>query len=106
MHYEQNYFDTDAYNEFIQRQSYIDDTKNNPPLIIFELTSTRPLESQSQNQPSHFEIFNDEESDDQKTKDTQEMRKKSDLFDVHMKKLTKSDVTIIVVCNYWSKEFK
>ena len=34
------------------------------------------------------------------------MHKKFDLFEFHMKKLTKSDGTIIVVCNYYSKEFK
>ena len=51
MHDQQNYFDKDAYKEFIQHQSYIDNTQNNPLLIIFEPTptSTNPMESQSQN---------------------------------------------------------
>ena len=40
MHDQQNYFGIDAYNELIQRQFYVDDTQNNPPLIIFEPTST------------------------------------------------------------------
>ena len=73
MHDQQNYFDTNAYNEFIQRQSYVDDTQNNLPLIIFEPTSTNLMKSQSQNIPSHFEIFND--GDDQETIDTQDTRK-------------------------------
>ena len=64
-----NYFDIDAYNEFIQRQSYVDDTQNNLPLIIFESTSTNPMESQSQNIPNHFEIPNDG-GDDQDAIDT------------------------------------
>ena len=105
MHDEQNYFDIDTYHKFIQRQSYVDDTHSNPPFIIFELF-TNPLESQSQNQPSHFEIFDDEEGDDQETIDTHKTRKKFNLFEVHMKKVTKSDGTIIVVCNYCSKKFK
>ena len=46
---EHNYLDTDIYNEFIQHQSYVDETQNNLPFIIFELTSTNPMESQSQN---------------------------------------------------------
>ena len=82
MHNQQNYFDTHAYNEFIQCQSYVDDTQNNHPLIISKPTSANPLESQSQNQPSHFEIF-DDEGDDQETIDTHERRKKFDLFEVH-----------------------
>ena len=45
MHDQQNYFDIDAYNEFVQRQSYANDTQNNPLLIIFEPTSTNPMES-------------------------------------------------------------
>ena len=45
MHDQQNYFDTDAYNKFIQRRSFVDETQNNPPLIIFEPTSTKPMES-------------------------------------------------------------
>ena len=102
MHYQQNYFDTDSYNEFIQHQSYVDDTQNNPHLIIFEPTSTNPMESQSQNTPSHFEIP-DNECNDQKTIDTQDTPIKFDLFEMHMKKFTKSDGTFIVVCNYCSK---
>ena len=70
MYDQQNYFDTVTYNKFIQCQSYIDETQNNPSFIIFKLTSTNPLESQSQNQPSHFEIPDDEEGDDQETIDT------------------------------------
>ena len=34
------------------------------------------------------------------------MQKTSNLFEVHMKKIEKSDGTKIVVCNYCSKEFK
>ena len=34
------------------------------------------------------------------------MRKKSDLFEVHMKKVTKSDGSLAIVCNYCSKEFR
>ena len=105
MHDQQNYFDIDSYNEFIQRQSYVDDTHPNLPLIIFE-PSTNPLESQSQNQSSHFEIFDDEEGDDQEIIDMHKRRKIFDLFKVHMKNVTKSDGTIIVVYNYCSKEFK
>ena len=44
--------------------------------------------------------------DDQETIDTHEMHKKFNLFEVHMKKVTKSDETITVVYNYCSKEFK
>ena len=32
--------------------------------------------------------------------------KKSDLFEVYIKKITKSDETIAIVCNHYSKEFK
>ena len=53
-----------------------------------------------------MEILDDEEGDDQKTMDTHETRKKIDLFEVHMKKVTKLDETITVFCNYCSKEFK
>ena len=56
MHDEQNYFDIDTYHEFIQCQSYVDDIHLNPTLIISEPTSTNPLESQSQNQPSHLKF--------------------------------------------------
>ena len=105
MHDEQNYFDTDAYHEFIQHQSYVDDTHPNPHLIIFE-SFTNPLESQFQNQLSHFEIPNDEEGDDQETIDTHKTCKKFNLFKVHMKNITKSDRIITVVCNYCSKGFK
>ena len=105
MHDQQNCFDTNAYNEFIQRQFYVDDTHPNPPLIIFE-PSTNPLESHSQNQPNHFEILNDEEGDDKETMDMYETRKKFDLFEVHMKKITKLDETITIVYNYCSNEFK
>ena len=73
MHDSQNFFDTDSYHEFIQRHPYVDDTHPNP-LIIFEPFSN-PLESQSQNAHSHFEIH-DDEGDDQETIDTQETRKK------------------------------
>ena len=59
MHDKQNYFDINAYHEFIQHQSYVDNTHPNPPFIISK-PSTNPLESQSKNQPSHFEIFDDE----------------------------------------------
>ena len=104
MHDEQNFFDTDSYHEFIQRQPYIDDTYPNHPLIISE-PSSNPLESQSQNTFSHFEIHNGE-GDDKKTIDTQEMRKKFDLFEVHMKKVTKSDGSLAIVCNYCSKKFR
>ena len=104
MHDPQNFFDTNSYHEFLQHQSYIDDTHPNPPLIISE-PSSNPLESQSQNTHSHFEIH-DDEGDDQETIDTQETRKKSDLFNVHMKKVTKSDGSLAIVCNYCSKEFK
>ena len=104
MHDSQKIFNIDSYHEFIQRQSYVDNTHPNPPLIISEPFSN-PLESQSQNAPSHFEIHNDE-SDDQETIDTQDTRKKFDLFKVHMKKITKSDENLAIVCNYCSKEFK
>ena len=56
MHDEQNFFDTDSYHKFIQRQPYVDDTHPNLPLIIFE-PSSNPLKNQSQNAPSHFETF-------------------------------------------------
>ena len=102
MHDSQIFFDTNSYHECIQRQPYVDDTHPNPPLIISE-PSSNPLESQSQNAPSHFEIHNDE-GDDQETIDTEETRKKSDLFNVHMKKVTKSDGSLAIVCNYCSKE--
>ena len=67
MHDQQNYFDTNAYNEFIQCQFYVDDTQNNSPFIIFEPTSTNLIESQFQNILSHIEIFDD--GDDQDTHD-------------------------------------
>ena len=104
MHDEQKIFDTDSYHEFIQRQPYVDDTHLNPSLIISE-PSSNPLESQSQNVPSHFEIHNDE-GDDQETIDTQDTCKKSDLFEVHMKKVTKSDGSLAIICNYCSKKFR
>ena len=69
MYDQQNYFNTNAYKDFIKRQSYVDDIQNNLPLIIFEPTSTNPMESQSQNIPSHIEIPDD--GDDQDTIDTQ-----------------------------------
>ena len=50
MHDKQNYFDINAYHEFIQRQSYVDNTHLNPPFIISE-PSTNPLKTQSQNKP-------------------------------------------------------
>ena len=78
MHDEQNFFDIDSYHEFIQRQPYVDDTHPNPSLIISK-PSSNPLESQSQNAFSHFEIHNDE-GDDQETIDTQDTRKKSNLL--------------------------
>ena len=34
MNDEQNFFDTDSYHEFIQRQPYVDDTHLNHSLII------------------------------------------------------------------------
>ena len=36
----------------------------------------------------------------------QDMCKKFDLFEIHIKKIEKSDGTIVVICNYYSKEFK
>ena len=69
MHDQRNYLNIDAYNEFIQCQSYVDNTQNNPLFIISEPTFTNPLKSQSQNQPSHFEIP-ENEGDDQETIDT------------------------------------
>ena len=39
MHDSQNFFNTDSYHEFIQRQPYVDDTHPNAPLIIFEHSS-------------------------------------------------------------------
>ena len=104
MHDEQNFFDIDSYHKFIQRQPYVDNTHSNPLLIISE-PSSNPLESQSQNAPSHFEIHIDE-GDDQETIDTLDTRKKSDLFKMHMKKVTKSNESLAIVCNYCSKEFK
>ena len=101
MHDEQNFFDTDSYHEFIQRQPYVDNTHHNPLFIISE-PSSNPLESQFQNAPSHFEIHHDE-GDDQETINTQDTRTKSDLFEVHMKKVTKSDGSLAIVCNYCSK---
>ena len=62
------FLDTDAYNEFIRRQSYVDETHPNPPFIIFEPISTNSMESQYQNIPNHIEIFDD--GDDQDTRDT------------------------------------
>ena len=101
MHDEQNFFDTDSYHEFIQHQPYVDDTHPNPSLIIFE-PSFNPLESQSQNVPSHFEIH-DDEGDDKEIIDTQDTSKKFDLFEVHIKKVTKVDGNLAIVCNYCSK---
>ena len=48
----------------------------------------------------------DDEDDDQETIYTQDTSKKSDLFEVHMKKVTKSDGSLTIVCNYCSKEFR
>ena len=61
MHDLQNFLDTNSYHEFIQRQPYVDHTHHNP-LIISE-PSSNPLESQSQNTHSHFEIHGDEGDD-------------------------------------------
>ena len=47
------FFDTDAYNDFIQHQSYIDEIHPNPPLMIFEPTFTNPMKNQSKNRPHH-----------------------------------------------------
>ena len=62
------YLNTNAYNEFIQRQSYIDETHYNPPLIIFEPISTNPMENQSQNishhNATHIEILDDDGDED------------------------------------------
>ena len=59
------------------------------------------MKSQSQNIPTHIEI-----SDDDDDQDMQETHKKSDLFELQMKKIEKSNGTIIVICNYWSKKLK
>ena len=59
------------------------------------------MKSQSQNIPTHIEIFDD--GDDQAM---QETYTKFDMFEVYMKKIEKFDGMIIVVCNYCSKEFK
>ena len=80
MQYGDNIFlDTKAYNEFIQRQLYVDETRHHHPLIIFELISTNPMEHQSQNifhhDSLHFEI-----PDDGSDEDAQDKRKKSDLL--------------------------
>ena len=52
------------------------------------------MKSQSQNIPTHIEI-----SDDDDDQDMQETHKKSDLFELQMKKIEKSNGTIIVICN-------
>ena len=99
------FLDTDAYNEFIRRQSYVDETHPNPPFIIFEPISTNSMESQSQN-ISHYNAAHIEILDNGGDEHMQETHKKSDLFEVHMKKIEKSDGKKIVVCNYCSKKFK
>ena len=105
MHGNKIFLDTETYNEFIQRQSCVDEIYYHHPLIIFKLISTNPMEKQSQNIPNydsaHIEILNDGGDED-----TQKMRKKFDLFKVHIKKVEKLDRTKIIVCNYCSKEFK
>ena len=82
-------------------QSYIDEIHPNPHYIISKPTTTNLMESQSQNILAHIEIL-----DDSGDEDTQEIWKKSDLFEVQMKKIEKPDGSKMVVCNYYSKEFK
>ena len=102
MHGDNIFLNTDAYNEFFQSQSYVYETYHHLSLIIFEPTPTNPMESQFQNIPhhdfAHFEI-----SDDSGDENAQEMHKKSNLFEIYMKKVEKSDGTKIDVCKNCSK---
>ena len=70
MHQENIFLDIDAYNEFIQCHSYVDETHPNSLLIIFEPTFTNSMKSQSQNishhNTAHIEIFDDVSDEDAK----------------------------------------
>ncbi|KAK2657797.1 hypothetical protein Ddye_010849 [Dipteronia dyeriana] len=80
-------FDDAAYHEFLQRQP------SGP--------SPGNMTSQSENIPDFAADPNFKEALEKDKKQT-----KSDLFILHMKKVTKPDGTCWAVCNYCSKEYK
>ncbi|KAK2634343.1 hypothetical protein Ddye_029135 [Dipteronia dyeriana] len=107
-------FDDTAYHEFLQRQAYLESLNYpinpNPPLIISEPNSSQPsapspspgnMTSQSENIP---DFAADPNFEDAVEKDKKLL--KSDLFVLHMKKVTKPNGTCWDVCNYCPKEYK
>ena len=66
MQNEYMYLNTDTYHEYLQHQSYVDETQYNHPLKIFELISS-PTEDQSKNIPHsspYIEIHEEGGGDD------------------------------------------
>ncbi|KAK2655640.1 hypothetical protein Ddye_008692 [Dipteronia dyeriana] len=104
-------FDDTAYLEFLQQQTYLESlnypANQYPPLIIYKPNASQPspnpvnMTSQSENIPDFTTDPDFEEALDKDKKQA-----KSDQFVLHMKKVTKSDGTCWVVCNYCPKEYK
>ncbi|KAK2659445.1 hypothetical protein Ddye_005978 [Dipteronia dyeriana] len=110
-------FDDTAYHEFLQRQAYLESlnypANPNPPLMISELNASQPspcprprpspgnMTSQSKNIPDFAVDPNFKEALEKDKKQT-----KSNLFVLHMKKVTKLDGTCWTVCNYCPKKYK
>ena len=102
MHGDNTFLDTETYNDFIQRQSYVDKTHLHPPpppipnpflsiqwkanLKIYPIMILLILK---------FPMMK-----------TLKRRKQFDLSEVHMKKVENTNRTKIVVCIFCSKEFK
>ncbi|KAK2638186.1 hypothetical protein Ddye_025981 [Dipteronia dyeriana] len=106
-------FDNTAYHEFLQRQAYLESlnypANPNPPLIISELNASQPSPSPNpDNMTSQSENIPDFVTDPNFEEELQKDKKhaKSDIFVLHMKKVTKPDGTCWAVCNYCSKEYK
>ncbi|KAK3211738.1 hypothetical protein Dsin_016444 [Dipteronia sinensis] len=107
-----------AYHEFLQQQAYFQSlnypVNPNPPLIISEPEASHPsgpapspnITSQSENMPNHLPDPDFEVPPTEEILEKAEKQPKSDLFVYHMKKITKEDGTMVVVCNYCHKEFK
>ncbi|KAK2638123.1 hypothetical protein Ddye_025918 [Dipteronia dyeriana] len=106
-------FDDTAYHEFLQRQAYLESLNYpinpNLPLIISEPNSSKPsapspspgnMTSQSENIPDFAADPNFEEAGE-----NDKNHLKSDLFVLHMKKVTKLNGTCWAVCNYCPKEY-
>ncbi|KAK2656701.1 hypothetical protein Ddye_009753 [Dipteronia dyeriana] len=104
-------FDDTAYHEFLQRQAYLESlnypANPNPHLIISEPNASQPspspgnMTSQLRNIPDFAADPNFEEALEKDKKHV-----KSDLFVLHMKKVTKPDGTCWAVYNYCPKEYK